>query len=365
MGGLVVPHRNIFHVKPILIALFTGLFILSLNKINKRVKSLSILLLGYLIYSTIIAFNGIAINMYDYLLAYLAFFYMFMLLFFVRKEYFSKKIIERLFLILIAAFFLKYLISIIFGFSTRPGLFTENNFELMFLSLLYIAYYHIQGRINFCFMSILIGIFILSGSKSGIVTLIFTLFILHFKKKYLKIKFLHYYLFLTIFVLFAVVRVFGRLENDGGIENIDRVKFLLVFLENIEDWNWMNYFVGSPLLTPLNDSSCSALSYYDRLFSFKNDGSCYSVVLHSFILRLIFDHGILGLLFILYFLNRILLVTGYNLNERLAIIGVFILNGFSVSSVNSIYGIIGLVLLITVKKDKYYEKKHLSNYSHI
>lgn len=74
-------------------------------------------------------------------------------------------------------------------------------------------------------------------------------------------------------------------------------------------------------------------------------------------MRVVYDHGILGGLFIMYLINKMLKIKGYSGKERFAFIGVFVLNGLSVSSINSIFGVFGLFLALTVYNDEKVEIK--------
>ncbi len=75
---------------------------------------------------------------------------------------------------------------------------------------------------------------------------------------------------------------------------------------------------GSSLLvqstTPLLPASCADLSYYQTLFSYAGDGRCYSVILHSFIMRVIYDHGIIGFAFLIFCL--FIYLDKYSIKEK-------------------------------------------------
>jgi len=90
---------------------------------------------------------------------------------------------------------------------------------------------------------------------------------------------------------------------------------------------------------------CSRLSFYDALFSYSGNGSCYSVVLHSFNMRILFDHGV-----IVAFICGSLLwkfMAGSPGKAKCCVIALLVLNGLSVSSLNSIYAALGLVFILS------------------
>lgn len=134
--------------------------------------------------------------------------------------------------------------------------------------------------------------------------------------------------------------------GDSSIDSIDRVKFLYVFLEEVSQFSLYDYLFGADIITPLSDRSCLTLSYYSSLFSDNNQNTCFSVVLHSFDLRFIFDHGVLGLLILLIIFYRLLVTRGYGAKFSLYIIFIALLNGASVSSFNNIFFAVAFLMIM-------------------
>lgn len=155
---------------------------------------------------------------------------------------------------------------------------------------------------------------------------------------------------LFIFI-FISTNVFSSRLSGGGIEDIDRYRFLIILFYEIRDWDLINYLLGSKPITPLSQASCNSLSYYESLFSHSGDGSCYSVILHSYIMRTFFDHGILGIAFHLAFLWYVLGAAKYTHRERICITGVILASGTSVSSLNSIYTVLALAIAVAINRD--------------
>lgn len=211
----------------------------------------------------------------------------------------------------------------------RPDVFIENNFEIPALCIMHLAVFPNLGKERNMYQLTLIIISFLSGSFSGIVTVgIVTLI----SNASFNVKNLALFFVLMLLALVSILNVVDtRLAN--GLDSIDRVVFLLRFLYELGEWSWLNYMFGTFPMTALSDSTCNVLSFYENLFSRSDPGTCYSVVLHSFLLRVIFDHGIFGL--ILLFAGILVCLRGLSIRIRFAILSVLILNALSVSSFNS------------------------------
>ncbi|WP_229770959.1 hypothetical protein [Campylobacter portucalensis] len=249
--------------------------------------------------------------------------------------------------------FIKYFYCVILGINLRPGIFAENNFELMFILILfYLEYILLDNKINLLNTFLLVCIFILSGSRSGIASLGFLFFMMYgfkFDEKFL-IRF-------SFIILIFAASIFIFIERGQTIAQIDRFKFLMLFLYDIRDWNLMDFLLGSSgALKPLSDFTCNKLFFYE-LFSHKSDEICYSVAYHSYILRAIFDHGLIGLLFICVFYLYILKLSKFSILQCLNILGVILLNSLSVSAFNNVFVIMAVIFLLGVDRSAGYIKK--------
>lgn len=286
----------------------------------------------------------------DFLIIYKAFFYLLFLSFFVNKNYLNQKFLRNLFNILLIFFLVKYILMKLFGygFQGRPELFTENNFELIMLLILYIGIYSREKKIKKLDLIFLSIIFLLSGSRSGIGGFFIMLYFLDFGNS-MKLKLIK--LISLSLGLIAIVFIFTQRLGSGNIEDIDRIKFLFYFIKEIESWSIINYLFGASFMTPMTYETSKALNYYEILFSNYDKLLTYSVVLHSFILRTIFDHGFLGFLFLFFTLWKFLGYSKYNKREKSSIILILIATGLSVSSLNSIFVTFSLGLILITKRN--------------
>lgn len=251
--------------------------------------------------------------------------------------------------ILIGIFFAKYFVAQIGGYNERPGVFYENNFELLFLLLLagFLSTTSTRGwRVRYALILVVV---ILSGSRFAVlgyfIILLFGAY-RNWENLYLAKK-----LAITLTIISAPVILYIALSwlrpGATNFENIDRLEFLLVFMEEAGNWGFINWLTGSTPLTSLSSASCAHLSYYSALFSSAGDGVCYSVILHSMLLRLVFDHGLLGLAFVGYAFYKIVIAKGKSKELALMIISLLLANSISVSSINSPFAIFAICIIIT------------------
>lgn len=345
--------RTILNSKMIFEILLFFLMFLSFSKlkISRKVKIHTLYYLSYFGFSLLyFAFYERTGKLADFLIIYKSFIYLFMLSFFVGKQILPQVFLRKLFNLLLVLFTLKYILMKIFGFGFqgRPELFTENNFEIIMILILYIGVYSREQCINKKDLFYLSIIFVLSGSRSGIACFFILLFFIDFGRS-IKIKLLKYIL-LAICLVGVLIIFFNRLGSQS-IEDIDRIKFLFSFISEIKTWQVHNYIFGSSFMTPMSPSTSRALSYYHELFSDHSVLLTYSVVLHSFVLRTIFDHGIFGFCSLFYSIWRYLTFCLYTKNEKLIIVLILIATGLSVSSLNSIFVSLSLGLLLITKRD--------------
>jgi hypothetical protein len=146
------------------------------------------------------------------------------------------------------------------------------------------------------------------------------------------------FIFLLIFLVFS--------SRGDNIEKIDRYKFMLIFFQETHDWSFFQYLTGAPRITSLSDLASKQLSFYEGLFSYAGDGNCYSVILHSYLLRIIFDHGIIGLVCVIFFTYEILKMSCIDKKIIWVTISILIFNGLSVSSFNSVFFPISMIFMM-------------------
>ena len=258
-----------------------------------------------------------------------------------RSEINNYEILE-VFNVLVLLYFLKYSISIFFFGIARPGIFVENNYELMLIILLYFAIMFHGVKVNPYIILIFYAVVLLSGSRSGIASFILARLFINNNKSSI-IKTVSYVISFTILAAIAIFLFYSRMDN-GGIKDIDRVVFLFVFLNEWGSFNFIDYLIGKDIITPLSYGSCHQLSYYSTLFS-GTSGTCFSVILHSFILRTLYDHGILGLLFVSIVIYFILRRCMFSKKFIFVTMGIILFNSLSVSALNSIFVIFSLLLI--------------------
>ncbi|MDV6253344.1 hypothetical protein [Vibrio sp. EA2] len=313
------------------------LVILGLKKtINKKEFNI-VYIIGVYLLSTIMIFfyRGLdnAYSVIDYVLIYKSIFYLFLLSLQTRNS-FTINNLKYIFYVLLFFFVVKYSVGYFIYSIPRPGLFTENNFEIMLLLLLFLSlsYHHIALN-KLAIISFIFVVFI-SGSRSAQACLVFIYFFLYhdisFNKKLIKYG-------IVSFLLFIFIVLFMNRLGGVSIDSIDRVKFLIIFIEELKYLNFQDVLFGTDIITPLSPASCSQLQFYSSLFSSKDSSVCFSVILHSYIFRAIFDHGIIGLTLLMFMFWRLLVIQGFDKRFSSIFIFTVLLNGLSVSSFNSVF----------------------------
>lgn len=299
---------------------------------------------SYFIISLVIAITLKGSHLLDFLLAYKAIFYFALLFYFENKRIGGKRRFYQLYKWLVIFFFIKYSISILFSLNDRPLLFRENNFELMFLALLFYLRCILFEKIKGLEILIIVVIFLISGSKSAIPILLLILGSFYLKELTWKktITFSVIGLVLLSFFSFLILSKYGL----AGLGKIDRIAFLRVFLIEMLNSSSLEILFGHMRLSALSAASCNSLYFYPGLFSFKGDGSCYSLILHSFLLRSIFDHGVIGTMLIFYCCYFLLMRAGYSKRVAYTFLGVMLLNSLSVSAFNSVFFALSMIMFI-------------------
>lgn len=349
--GLLSPYK--YNLAPATAALETALILSSVFMLSGCKVKLSIFpatAVLYLIVSFLIAWNVSSTHYLDFIVAYKAFYYVALLSLYIGRNKFDSANLCRLFKILFFLFLVKYsyskALTLTPNMGDRPGIYTENNFEIIFIILLYyIAYPFLTQKKT----AILIGVsflVFLSGSRSGLLALLVVFAFLHIHRINRK----------TVITLVGLISLAGLAyyvfdkRMTGGIESIDRFIFLQLFLREVSHWNLMNALFGSMPVTPLSTATCNALGFYQKLFSYANDGSCYSVVLHSYILRVIFDHGCAGLIFLFSFIGTGLRKSGFSKKQIACFLSVILATSLSVSALNNVYMAMILAIAFSLRQ---------------
>lgn len=268
-------------------------------------------------------------------------FYLGALAFFVGRSAGKPALYVRTVQVLIWLTLAKYLLSIaLLGFGSRPGLLTENNYELAMLSALLAVVFTRLSRGRYLYLAALAAIVVLSGSRSAsvafLVVVVYAICVAPPRSMLVR------YLALLGLISVSVVPLLVFSARNTILDQLDRVNFLNVFLAETAVWSPLNWLLGTWPLTELSTSACSSLSYYQLLFS--ENGSCYSVILHAFLLRVVFDFGVVGLVFA--FAALFLLMKWARVRTALAIAlsGVALANSASVSGLNTVYVVLPIAV---------------------
>lgn len=226
----------------------------------------------------------------------------------------------------------------------RPGLLLENNFEIpLFAGLVVLVYGHLD-KTRLLIVVTLGLLTVVSGSRSGV--LAFVVLAMYAVSQTDRGNVFVRYLALVALPFAGLVAYSLFMDRAEGEVRLDRLNFLTVFLGETTDWTIIEWLFGTVPITPLSPGACSALSYYENLFSSTGDGSCYSVILHSFFMRVVFDAGIIGVLIsfgVMWFLMRRSKVP---VSLILALLAIAAVNSLSVSGPNNPYVILPILLAV-------------------
>jgi len=327
-----------------LVVLLTLILLLPISKYSLSSSIIIVLSIGYIIIQFITFYLGGAPGtIADFLIIHKVFVYIVILVCVSCEKFISNNSILLIYKVVSVGMLIKYALSHLLGIDDRPGFYTENNFELMLLLFLFLASVKIRQRLDIKNLLLIIVIVLLSGSRSGILCLASLFLFLDLSRygisKGIKIS-------SVSFVLALSIGLFVFRLGNMSIEDIDRFQFLLVFINDVSGWTFIEWLAGNPAITPLSETGAGKLSYYHLLFSDYKEGLAFSLLLHSFILRMIFDHGVLGLLFVFYSIWFVLKRSGLNRSEILSVIAVLFINSLSVSSLNSVYALWGIFFIV-------------------
>ena len=279
----------------------------------------------------------------DILVAFKPFIYLIILPFArPRSGSVSLNTLEKVFKYLLLAFLLKYGVAkTIFGIS-RPGLFTENNFELALLLVIFI-FLSRRGRLESrVWVVLLMAVVLLSGSRSALLGLVAALMTSARRES---TRVLVAVSIVPAFLVAVVTLLDTRIGGLKDLASVDRFIFMQFFLQELQRFDLWNYLVGWGPMTPLSHNTCTSLSFYGALFSSGNPNICYPVILHVFYFRILLDHGILGLIFLVSGFYMMLRSNGLSRSLAFALLLQGVINGFSVSGFANTYFILAMVLV--------------------
>lgn len=329
-------------------------FILSLSVFLRKSSHTSeiylylFIIILYVLLSYIYAVIIRGANLFDFIMAYKFIWYIALLLPFTNTKLLDSQSLYTLLKSFLLMFFFVYVAKFFSG-DDRPTFFIENNFEILFLCFLFFANHIVKKSSKMLDMIFLLAITAISGSRSGVLLALITVVFSTDIKQIVRTK----NIFLPLATILGAIGAYTVFINrtSNGVESTDRYRFYHFFLDSISDWDWWQFFTGSTRITKLPDHVCASLAFYEKLLSFEGDGSCYSVIFHSFNMRILFDHGIIVIVFLIFLLNKIL--HRISIKEKICIFILLFINGLSVSSINSVYAALGIAIIAstTVRKN--------------
>jgi hypothetical protein len=206
---------------------------------------------------------------------------------------------------------------------------------------LFIVTYDEMKKSRYLVLSAIAIEVLLSGSRSAAVGFVVVLIFVSLKSRQSLLKSTFW---ITATAIGVLIPVYVLQLRGTNIDTLDRINFLNHFLGEVRGWDLLTWAFGTPPITQLNYSTCQSLSFYSTLLSSSGDGTCYSVILHSFILRAIFDTGVCGLIACFYILNWVMKHAGVECILTLALLGLALANSISVSGPNNIYVIFPMIV---------------------
>jgi hypothetical protein len=348
--GLVSPGRfNVAPADALVEVAFLGTAALAARRMGAGAWILLVPAGGYVVLKTLLLVLYGSASLPDFLLAYKAFFYLVLLAFFVGRSLFDGRRLAALAAFLVVVFLAKYGYSVALGLADRPGIYMENNFELILLmGLVYLARPYLGGRRHWVFAGLTVTV-LLSGSRSAALGLVCVYVFTYLRTSSRTWPF---HLAGVCAVAWAVLSLFSaRAAQDGGAE-LDRLVFFRTFQYEVRNWPLWEFMTGSFPLTPLSPGSCGSLAFYDDLFSKTDAGICYSVIFHSFLMRAVFDHGLLGLVLLYGLLWLGLRRSNVAVPDAVALLGLITLSALSVSAFNSVFAAIVLAVAMGLDRSR-------------
>jgi hypothetical protein len=278
-------------------------------------------------------------------MAFKTFVYLSILVLIIDMKVFTKNAMLNFINIIYLIFFIKYLICQTTGLNHRPIVYVENNFELMMLCVLYLIRYQLSKENQLKYLFILGIIICLSFSRSAFLmyAAIFLFVIREKGGNYGNIILSGGLIFMSIIAYYVFTR------RADSIEEIDRYTFFMYFLGETKDWNFLQYMTGAPKITALSNEASGFFNRWQNLVSYSGNGSFYSVVFHSYLLRIIFDHGFIGLSAVIFFTYKLLRLSDVDKKITWIVIAIFLLNGLAVSSFNSVFFPLSMIFLMGTK----------------
>jgi hypothetical protein len=201
----------------------------------------------------------------DYFVAYKSFYYLVVLYPFVAVRFISESTSVALVKFAVIAFLFKYAITsaglLPVYDASRPYLLFENNFEILFLLILFSTMHNRLGAHSVRYILMLGLVVILSGSRSGAMGFFFVVVSFMWRSGVLKFRIQN-----IAAIIMGALFVYGLFYSRGvtNVEDIDRFHMFDVMRSEAADWGVWDYLFGSPAVTPLSDWACGKMVYLVR-----------------------------------------------------------------------------------------------------
>ena len=243
------------------------------------------------------------------------------------------------------------------GFSTRPQLLLENNYECAFLIGLFVLNFSQRNldftRKNLAWNIALVTTVILSGSRSALISLILVLsgiYLAH--RNFSRLKIMGFILSIST----LIVALLSWMIRGSSLQSVDRFVFLQLFLHEYSLKSDISKLLGAWVINPLSSETCVKLRFYSVLQNDESLGSCFSVILHSFILRSLYDFGLIGTLAI-FFAYVWLLRRNLESTLVICITAIAIANSMSVSGINNVYVVMPACIALMMENKSHILRK--------
>lgn len=339
--------RNLLPAESILDGAFLVASLALARRLDRRSLVPLIIASAYIACKSLLAYIGGDTGLLDFIQAYKAYFYLVLLSPFLAAGRLRPELLVRALWVLSWCFLVKYLYAVLLGFDSRPGVYTENNYEIpMLLGLYCVVFRSISRRQSLVFLPIFLSIALLGASRSGAVAVMIVYIVMFVR--YSELRWAPFHVVVLIVTAVGLNWIFTVRAEGGSLQTSDRYRFFEVFENEIRNWTVGDFILGSYPLTPLSTGACARLEYFESLFSYSSPGHCYSVILHSYLMRGIFDHGILGMIVLYAIVAYYLYVSSRSPRLTIAILLIATASGFSVSSFNNVFTVVMITLAMSV-----------------
>ncbi|AYD00582.1 O-antigen and lipid-linked capsular repeat unit polymerase [Neorhizobium sp. NCHU2750] len=307
-----------------------------------------LLILIYCIYGfAVSSINSVGFS--DYIYAFKSMIYLVIMSVASCKITLTRTQIENIAKASILVFLINYSIYRALGVP-RPAFFVENNFELASVVILYFGAFSYRPKPPAIWAILLLLLCLISGSRSALGAAVLAI---AFSFRPRRPKDIVTMAGAAVVGVSLIYYLFSSRSGDNDLTAIDRLNFLHIFLYETSDWTLWQYLFGTTPVTPLSIRACADLVSYAPLFSDENSLTCYSVILHSFFLRVVFDHGILGLIVTIFILYSLFRSASDSARVSCGFVAICAANGLSVSALSSGVVVFGLtVVLISARGQK-------------